>query len=219
MRQTPEPPQGDGVPDAHPITSLHVRRARAGDRESLSWVVAHFAPLLLAQAEYRLGPRLRALYDPEDVVAEVWAIALPRLAQMPGRDGRSTPALLRFLSTTVALHVNGLVRRVIRGAQAHAQTPGGSQSAALAGLAADTAGVVTRVVRAERQGMVLAALQALDPLDREVIVLRGIEQIDNATAAALLGLPANTVSHRYGRALARLRDRLSGSVLDELSDD
>ena len=76
----------DGDPGA--LTSLHVRRAADGDSESLGWVVARLSPLLLAQADYRLGPVLRSLYDPEDLVNDTWIVALPRLPELPARDGR-----------------------------------------------------------------------------------------------------------------------------------
>ena len=92
------------------LTSLHVRRAADGDGGSLSWVVSRLSPLLLAQATYRLGSRLRALYEPEDLVNETWAVTLPKLAELPARDGRLTPVLLRFLSTTLLHRIQSLVR-------------------------------------------------------------------------------------------------------------
>ena len=55
------------------LTSYHVRRAREGSRESVEWVVKKFTPILLASAHYRLRGALRSLYDPEDLVQEVWA--------------------------------------------------------------------------------------------------------------------------------------------------
>jgi hypothetical protein len=54
----------DGVNDgpcaAQDLTSFHVLRSEQGNTASLEWVVQRFSPLLLAQAEFRLGPRLPA---------------------------------------------------------------------------------------------------------------------------------------------------------------
>ena len=44
----------------------------------------------------------------------------------------------------------------------------------------------------------------MDPLDREILVLRHYEQMSNGDAAAALGLAFKARSKRYTRALERL---------------
>ena len=44
----------------------------------------------------------------------------------------------------------------------------------------------------------------MDPLDREILVLRHDEQMSNGDAAAALGLTFKAASKRYTRALDRL---------------
>src|SRR5262245_47363366 len=105
----------DGSADAGDLTSFHVQRAESGDAESLDWIVRRLSPLLLAQADFRLGPRLRRLHDPEDLVSTVWAITLPRLGELGAREGRKTPVLLSFLTTTLLNRVNGWVKTDIAG--------------------------------------------------------------------------------------------------------
>ena len=80
-------------------------------------------------------------------------------------------------------------------------------------------GVVTRASRAERRDAVLSALDELSDDDRAIIVLRGIEQADLKDAAAQLGITTNAASVRYHRALARLRERLPGSIFDDLRNE
>ena len=70
----PETPPDNG----DQLTTFHVRRAREGDAPSLEWVVNRFAPVLLANARYRLGKGLSKIYDPEAIVNDVWAVALPK---------------------------------------------------------------------------------------------------------------------------------------------
>jgi RNA polymerase sigma factor (sigma-70 family) len=197
------------------LTTQHVRRAKTGDADSLAWLARRLSPLLLAQARYRLGPALRRSVDPEDLVNDVWAVALPALAQLEARQGRETPVLLRFLATTLLYRVNELARRHVR---RHGQRSRGMESAdGCSQLAAsDSLGVVTRAAREETRGTIVTAIETLDERDREVVVLRGVEQLANDRVAELLGETPNAVSLRYNRALAKLRERLPGTVFDEL---
>lgn len=204
MNQSPGDPSQD--------TSERVRRAEAGEIQSLDWVVQRFTPLLLAQARYRLGPRLRQHCDPEDVVNDAWLVALPRLGELAQREGRATPVLLKFLATTLLYRVNDLVRRHLRG--------GGpwEPDAAAPARADETTSVVARAVRNEHHRLLLDAIEGLDPADREILILRGIEQNANQTVAMLLHLEPSAVSMRFRRALERLRARLPDSLFGELPD-
>lgn len=193
-------------------TTLHVGRARRGDLESLGWLVERLSPLLLAQARWRLGPRLARYVDPEDLVQEAWAVALPRLGSLEAPAGRATPALVRFLSTTVLQLVNNGMRKQAR------RSPGPEVDPAWSALAAETRGVVTRLTRGEAAEALSAAVESLEEDERALVVMRGIEQLDNATVAEHLGISPNAASLRYGRALARLRERFPGSALEDLAD-
>ena len=62
-----------------------------------------------------------------------------------------------------------------------------------------------RLVREELRDRVRVALGCLKPQDREVLVLRYLEGLSNADAAAVLGLAESTAGMRHLRALERLR--------------
>ena len=72
-------------------------------------------------------------------MADVWAIALPRLGEIGNRSARATPALLRFLSTTLALRVRWLARKLLHGGTAGpgAKDPASGNVDPLARLPAD----------------------------------------------------------------------------------
>ena len=74
-------------------------------------------------------------------------------------------------------------------------------------------------IRAETRLRLEKALDALNPLDREMLALRHFEQLSNAEAAQTLGLGTSAASKRYLRALDRLRDVLAAMPggLGELS--
>src|SRR5262249_17381709 len=64
------------------------------------------------------------------------------------------------------------------------------------------------VIRRELQDRLRTALEALEPLDREVLALRHFEELGNNEAAAVLGITPEAASKRHLRALKRLRDLL-----------
>jgi RNA polymerase sigma factor (sigma-70 family) len=219
MTATSLPSSGPAPESSGQITTFHVRRAREGDQASLQWLVERLTPVLVAQASFRLGPSLGPYYDPEDPVNDVWAITIPKLQELTEREGRITPVLLRFMTTTITYRTNDLLKKhVAENAARHRSSPASSSGHpdTLGNVADSESGVVTGAVRGERRDLVSQALQELDPIDREVLLLRGIEQNSNASVALLLGLAPNSVSMRYLRALKRLRARLPGSVFDEI---
>ena len=201
---------GDAALD---LTSVHARGAARGDAASVAWLVERLSPLLLAQAEYRLGQRLRAHCDPHDLVQDVWLRVLPQLGALQPQGGRLAPVVLRYLGVTLLHRVRDLMEKHVLGKPAVAGA--GDDSGAVP--PADATGVLSAVVRDERAHAVHQALAALEPRDREVLVLRGIEQRDNAEVAALLGIDRDAASMRYRRALDRLRDVLPQGLADELA--
>ncbi|MCK5942332.1 MAG: sigma-70 family RNA polymerase sigma factor [Planctomycetes bacterium] len=207
--------------DPAALTTVHVRRAAAGDAGSVEWLVERLTPLLLSQAEWRMGPLLRRSYDPRDIVHEAWMVLLPRIEQLAPRDGRLTPVLLKFLSSTILGKVRNLLRREIRrlgdgGGRSGAAAAGAGQPETLAGPRSE---VVSSVVRRERVCQVTEALAALPEIDREVLLLRGIEQLEPADVAERLGISRDALSKRYRRALARLGEAMPDSVFSELVPD
>ena len=62
-----------------------------------------------------------------------------------------------------------------------------------------------QAVREELRQRVRPALDRLAPGDREVLVLRHLEQLSTAEAAAVLGIGEGAVKIRHLRALQRLR--------------
>ncbi|MFN3241767.1 MAG: RNA polymerase sigma factor [Planctomycetota bacterium] len=203
------------MPDPGALTTLHARRAADGDDGSVAWLVERLTPLLVAQADWRMGPVLRRCHDPRDVVQEAWMVLLPRLAGVEPRDGRLTPVLLKFLSSTILGKVRNLLRREVRRATASLDAlPAAAPPEALAGPRSE---VVSSVVRRERVCKVREVLDELGDDDREVLLLRGIEQQDAEVVAERLGITRDALSKRYRRALARLGQGLPDSVFSELA--
>lgn len=194
------------------LTSLHIGRAVEGDSTSQAWLVERFTPVLLAQANYRLRGRLRGLCEPEDLVQDVWLTTLPRLTDLVARDGRWTPVVLRFLATTLVRKVNHLLRKRIAAARDPGGVDGGNE------LVATHTGVISQASRREHWQTVGAAIDALPEDERELLVLRGIEQLSNREIAQKLGIPDYEATRRYGRALVALRTALPESIFADFAE-
>jgi RNA polymerase sigma-70 factor, ECF subfamily len=198
-----------------------VLRAIEGDRASLEWTVVRFTPLLLAQADYRLGKNLRRHFDAADVVEDVWASTLPRLREISPARGHEAPTLLRYLSTSVLRRVQQLAERHLRQKPAppdegRRDLTGGSTAG---GSFPDTTSTpISKAVRGETRREVRALIDSLDEIDRQVLVLRGIEQWSTEETGAALGITANAAAVRYHRALKHLREKIPGSVFHDLED-
>ena len=52
-------------------------------------------------------------------------------------------------------------------------------------------------------------INAMDPIDREVLTLRHFEELSNVETAQVLGIQKAAASNRYLRALKRLKDSLA----------
>jgi RNA polymerase sigma factor (sigma-70 family) len=199
------------------LTSAHVARAAAGDAQSRAFLVERFTPVLLAQARYRLQGPLLQVCEPPDLVQDVWAIALPRLPDLREREGRWTPVLLKFLSTTLLRLVNHLLRKHISGRPRAVAVDGSSDAPSpVEALPAEVSGVITRMCRQQKIDAVQQALAELAEEDRAVVVLRGIEQLQNREVARLLGIDDSLATRRWQRALVRLKELLPDSVFGEL---
>lgn len=208
--------------DTEQLTTYHVRRAREGDAPSLEWVVNRFAPLLLANARYRLGKNLSQIYDPEDIVNDVWAVALPKLADLSARNNRYTPVVMKYLSTTLVYRINNLVEKHIKGKPKKQVASGGDENdggSPLDNLSADATGVFTVTMRRDTRDKILSALNGLSQQDRELILLRGVEGQSYKEIAVLLGGDPKHLAVTYQRALNKLRELLPGSIFQDFESD
>lgn len=201
------------------VTTLIVRRAVGGAVDDFERMWARFTPGLLAQARYYLGKELGAIYGPEDLVQEVWRRTFHRLGDLEERNGRITPVLQKFLSTTLKYHYNNLLAKHIRGKPRRVVAAGSENADPLDQLLASVSSPGSRLVRQDEVDALYRALDELSADDREVVILRGLEQMPNADVAILRRETEAAVKNRYMRARRKLKEQLPGSIFDELGED
>ena len=191
-----------------------LRRAGQGDAEALGQLLEAQRKRLRRMVRLRLDPRLQGRIDPSDVIQETYLEAAERLAEYI-RDPKVPFFLwLRFLTGQKLLQL----RRHHLGTQARDAArelsiyQGAMPEASSACLAAQLLGKRTApleaAIRAEMKLRLQAALNGMEPMDREVLALRHFEQFNNAETAQLLGISESGASSRYLRALKRLKDIL-----------
>ena len=197
----------------------HIRRALRQDAASWSWLVEHYSPLLELQARYRLRGPLRRLYDPEDLVNEVWMVAFRRLPEFQWPATAHGRVLLAFLGTTLVNKINDAIRRHIRRngvAREFAMRVALNESASVGALTGSTTSVLARAARSEVRQLLTRKLEGLRPDEREILVLRGIEGLSNAALVQRLGQHDSCLSMRYRRALEKLKGVLPHGLLVDL---
>jgi RNA polymerase sigma-70 factor (ECF subfamily) len=164
----------------------------------------------------RLDRRLNARVDPSDVVQEALAQADRRLDDyMRDRPLPFYPWLRQFawdgLGRAHREHVRADRRSVTR--EEPAGLPDESALQLAERLIDSRGGPSAHVRREELRARVRATLARLPERDREVLVLRHLEQLTTAESAAVLGVSEGAVKMRALRAAQRLHDLLHGEAL------
>jgi RNA polymerase sigma-70 factor, ECF subfamily len=188
--------------------------ASARDEDGLVTLFAQNRQRLRTMVQIRLDDRLKGRIDPSDVLQEAY-LEIARRAPSYAAEPKMPPFLwIRFL---VLEKLQGLRRRHLQ----KMRDPGcelvigqlGGPAASSASLAELLLGRFTSptsaVRRAEMQARLQELLNSLDPVDREILVLRHFEELTNGEAAHVLGLSKTGASSRYVRALGRLKALMS----------
>ncbi len=192
-----------------------LRRAKGGDQQALADLFGRHRERLKRMVRLRLDRRLQGRVDPSDVLQEAFLDVARRSAEY-GANPTMPPYLwLRFLTgqRLLALHRYHLGTQMRDAGQEVSLHRGAMPQASSASLAAQLLGRLTSptqaVLRAEMQLRLQEVLNGMDPLDREVLVLRHFEELSNNETADVLGIQKSAASNRYIRALRRLKEILS----------
>jgi RNA polymerase sigma-70 factor (ECF subfamily) len=191
-----------------------LRRARAGDEPALAELFARHCPRLRRMVSLRLDHRLAGRLDPSDVLQEAYLDVARRFPEYAANPALPFYPWLRVLTgqKLIDLHRHHLGAKMRDAGQEvslyrKALPPVSSASLAqqlLGGLTSPT----QAAIRTELQLRLQEVLNGMDPLDREVLVLRHFEELSNSETAAVLDIQKSAASRRYARALQRLRDIL-----------
>jgi RNA polymerase sigma-70 factor (ECF subfamily) len=196
-------------------TDRLLRRIGEGDGRGWGELLARHEPRLRRMIAFRLDPRLQGRVDPADVLQEAYLAAFQNLGTYLRQPAMPFFLWLRGIAGNklLELHRHHLGTPMRDARREVSLYRGALPQATSAALAARLLGRLTRpsqaAVRAEAKLRLQEALNAMDPVDREVLALRHFEHLSNAEAAEVLGIRAAAAGKRYLRALERLRAALA----------
>ena len=198
-------------PEIEPL----VARAKTGDQEALAELFESYRGRLRRLVDLRMDRRLQGRIDASDVLQEAY---LDLAKKLPAYDRRNDLPFFLWLRLVTGERLLQIHRRHLdagkRGAAMEVSLYRGAMpSAEPITLARSLFGRFTSpsngAIRAEVQVRLQEMLNSMDAIDREILVLRHMEELSNEEAATVLGLKKTAASNRYIRALKRLRSVLA----------
>lgn len=187
----------------HTTTGL-IEQIAAGDAEAFAPLYRRLAPSLYVWVSLRVLPEIRHRLDPEDIVQDVWYRVCSHL-------GTFDPEIGAFRSWVFGI-ANNLLRDELRKLRRRTRIAGVLENREtkniVEGLADEATSVTRQVSRNEQVQELLEKSQALDDLDRKLLLFRGLEGLTFAEVARRLDLLPDAVESRWRRLRARLRVHL-----------
>jgi RNA polymerase sigma-70 factor, ECF subfamily len=192
-------------------------QAAAGDRAAVNELLARYRGRLRQMVSVRMDHRLARRIDPSDVVQDTMAEAARKLPDYLRRRPIAFYPWLRQLAWNRLLdlyrfHVQGARRAVGREAAFTTSLSDDSVMALAKGLLATGSSPSRNAIRKEIRERVRAALARLPEYNREVLIMRHLEQLSIQQIAALTEVSEGTVKSRLFRGMDQLH-----RLLDEPS--
>jgi RNA polymerase sigma-70 factor (ECF subfamily) len=204
------------LPDEIPDTELLVRRAQKGDEAARDALLVRHRRKLKRLFRVWMDPRLAARVDPSDVVQETLLLAARRLDEYLNAPPLPFYAWLRQIGGERLIqlhreHVLARKRSVRREVRAWPALPDQSVHRLIRHLVSADAGPPGALMKKESQHRVRQALDRLSEQDRQILVLRHLEQLSTKEVAEVLQLSESAVKLRHFRAVRRIRELLDPS--------
>jgi RNA polymerase sigma-70 factor (ECF subfamily) len=203
------------VPDSAETQRL-LERIVSGESDAAGQLLERHRPYVTRLVELRLDTRVRARVDPSDVVQEAQLEAIRRLPTYMSERPLPFRLWLRQIAFDRLLMLHRRhVRAARRAVERDLPLPDKSSILLAKQFLVRSSTPSRQLIRREFAERVRQAIGKLNPADREVLVLRNLEELSNRETARVLGIDPATASRRYGRAVLHLREILLQSGLLE----
>ena len=191
-----------------------LRRTEAGDTRARDLLLERHREQLRRMVEIRMDPRLSGRFDASDVVQEALFDAASNLARYAEeRPLPFYPWLRQFIwNRLVDLHRKHFAQRRDVSRELQWEMSDHSVNDLAKRLAAENSNPSEDARRNEQCQRVQKALGRMRPNDREILVLRHLEQLSTSEIAAVLGISELAAKKRQVRALLRLREQINDSI-------
>jgi RNA polymerase sigma-70 factor (ECF subfamily) len=200
------------------LNELNARVVR-GDAGALGQLLECHRPRLRMMVRLRMDRFLQSRVDASDVLQEAFLEASSRLEEFVRNPAVPFYLWLRTITGQQLLAAyrrhcgtqgRDARREISPRSSGLPEANSGALAAQLVACATSPSGVA---MQAELKDRLEHALDELDAMDREIIVLRHFEELTNSEAARVLDLTPSAACNRYVRALERLRQ-----VMDKFPD-
>lgn len=202
-------------PDSEQTREL-LQRIQDGDRSAFDELFARHRPRLYRLVQLRQDARMQARVDASDVVQESQLETFRRLPDYLER--RPMPFRL-WLRKTLEERLQMLQRQHLGAARRSAKREQPIQAGSNVAMALQLAGIdpspSQAMVRDELAMKVRSAVEQLDDLDREILLMRTFEGLSYSEIAYVLDVESAAARKRHGRALLRLHKLLKEGGLTE----
>jgi RNA polymerase sigma-70 factor (ECF subfamily) len=200
-----------------PDTDELLNRAASGDNDARSALLQRHRGRLKRMISLRMDPRLAARLDASDIVQETLTAASRRLERYLRERPVPFYPWLRQLAWDRLVeqhrrHLHARRRSVLREQAEFFRLSAESAARLAQRLLTPGDGPGAQMQQREVNRLVRAALERLPDADREVLVLRYLEQLSAREVGAVLGLSEEAAKKRALRALKRLRELLPGDI-------
>lgn len=194
---------------------LLIDLAAKGDEKAYRELFAQYRDQLKRMVQLRMDRRLSARMDASDIVQEASLEAAKRLPDYAKQKNMEFFVWLRWIANDKLIdahraHIGAQKRQVGQEVSIFAKPMVEATSFVLAEHLLGQLDSPSEALRAAETKLAIeSALNDLDPVDREVLVLRHFEHLSNKETAEILGLKKSGASRRYVEALKRLKEQLS----------
>lgn len=192
-----------------------LHRLREGGESAVAELFGRYRDKLQRMIALRLDSRIVGKVDEDDILQEAFLESARRIQDYLGQPAVPFFIWLRQITRQVLIdthrrYMDARMRDVSREVSLEG---GGTSDTSSSGLLARLADSLTSpsqcAVRAEAIAELRRALDRLEAIDREVLVLRHLEELSNQEIAQVLGIDKYAASKRYLRALERLKYAMS----------
>jgi RNA polymerase sigma-70 factor (ECF subfamily) len=201
--------------DANRETDELLDRLHRGDEQALTALFLKHRGRLRRMVRLRLDRRLQGRVDPSDVLQEAYLDVAKRARDYLAHQKIPVFLWLRMITgqrllATHRRYFGAAMRDMGQEVSLHRGALPQATSASLAEMLLGRLSTPSQAAqRAELQVRLQEVLNAMEPIDREVLTMRHFEELNNSEVSEILGLQKSTASTRYLRALKRLKDVLA----------
>ncbi len=182
-----------------------------GDPAALGVSFDQYRDQLQRLVAYHMDRRLSRRVDASDVVQQSFIEARARLSHFVEHSSMPFSLWIRQITMQTLIDIHrrhfGVQKRDIR-QEVSMQQADSSYSILADQLVSNLTSPSSVVDKREKLARVREAIDSMDEMDREVLVLRHFDEMSNKDIAELLGIGQPAASNRYLRALTRLREIL-----------